>query len=299
MAMTNLNLGLNGFGGQTGTGTLGGRDANGVEQLTGLEALAREPSLTFAGANTRGLANTPMLDSEAEPPPIDVFGKKPKEFDFSPYVDSAGKFPGEIVMTGASVFVLRRITVPSVTTQVDDPKNQKAVDAAAEKLKAKLVEIGEKIANLNDTATVVFKDGKTMTGAEVKKAWAEAKFVMTDRNLGAGTTENSVALARADGLSKTVTVNFQQYNSTEKIAGAISYMIAHELGHTTQKGFMYFLDMKNQYQQNLPPNSKSEFGKSPEAFKNEQFVHKFAQSLLAAFNEGDKVPQVYIDKYGK
>jgi hypothetical protein len=303
--MTNVSLNNQGLVRQ-GISTLGQNDLNGQSTLTGLDALLAQPSLIFNGANMRGLSGGPAPEPAPDDgPPIVVEGKL-EEFDISAYVDSAGKFPGEIMVTGPSVFILRKMTVPKVTTQVDDPKNKKAVEEVAKKLEQKLVEMGEKISNLDDKAILVLKDGTTMTGAEVKAAWADAKFVVTDRDLGSGTfrdnkTDNK-AFARADGRSKTITVNYAEFNRASKIPGAVTYMIAHELGHITTEGYIHTQMMNAKYQTRVSPYtpydpSKHDYAGSPEAIANEKFAHKFAQSLLGAL--GEDVHKIYEDLYGK
>jgi hypothetical protein len=74
MAMANINL--NSGAGQSGAGTLGVRDATETKTYSGLEALLREPSLTFASANARGLANTPSLNSSPATADIVVIGRR-------------------------------------------------------------------------------------------------------------------------------------------------------------------------------------------------------------------------------
>jgi hypothetical protein len=75
MAMTHLNLNI--AGGQAGGGSLAARDSGATHALTGLDALLREPSFTFSGANQRGLANGPGLEDDW--PPIDVVGNPQRE----------------------------------------------------------------------------------------------------------------------------------------------------------------------------------------------------------------------------
>jgi hypothetical protein len=75
MGMTQLNLNVTAR--NTGTGTFGVQDTAAGNKATGLDALMREPTFTFSGANQRGLANGPGLDDDG--PPIIVEGRPQRE----------------------------------------------------------------------------------------------------------------------------------------------------------------------------------------------------------------------------
>lgn len=72
-----MTLNLNIASGQTGTGLSGVHDSSAGTAATGLDALLREPTFTFSGANQRGLANSPGLEDDG--PPIIVEGRPQKE----------------------------------------------------------------------------------------------------------------------------------------------------------------------------------------------------------------------------
>ncbi len=186
MAMTTLNL--NTAGGQSGAGTLGPSDAGIGDAPTGLDALLREPSLTFDGANARGLANTPMIDGEGEPPPIDVIGKRQLESLSDvppPYLRvHSGDFFQNILNGGS-----QSSSSGSVATEVTNEANRPEVEAAKKKIEAELKTLKEKLDKLPDSTTITKtgKDGKPVvvgTVGELKQILKDIKIVVTDKKVG-------------------------------------------------------------------------------------------------------------------
>jgi hypothetical protein len=272
--MTNVSLNNQGLGGQ-GPSALGQNGLNGQPTLTGLDALLAQPSLIFNGANMRGLSGGPA--PEPDYPEIVVEGKRQVEkFDFSPYLDSNGKFKQDAYVSELKLFVFKPITVPKVHIDPNvDPKNKKAVEEAAKTLEQKLVELAEKIVNLDDNTVVTFKDGTTMTGKELKSLWAKAEFTVTDERLDPPIRGGAV-------VGNMSTINFNTINGWNKEKGGLAFIIVHELYHMTEFGVAEWNARLQIYRDSNPGKTDTDWFLSQAFLDAESYADNFAFEVTAA-----------------
>jgi hypothetical protein len=276
--MTNVNLNNQGLGGQ-GTSLFGQNELGNQATPSGLDALLKQPTFTFDGANMRSLSSSPAPDPAPDYPDIIVEGRRLIEtFDFSAYVDSFGRVPQnlqDLYVSELKTFIFKPITVPKVHTQVIDPKNQKAVEEAAKTLDQKLVELAEKIADLHDDTVVEFKDGTTMTGKEVKALWAKAEFTVTDRDFGHPKRGGAV-------VGNMSFINFDTVNRWNQEKGGLAFIIVHELYHMTEFGAAEW-NARFQIWQEANPNGTEDQWFSSQAFlEAESYADNFAFTVTEA-----------------
>lgn len=166
---------------------------------------------------------------------------------------------------------------PRVAAEVTDPANAEKVQAAAQKLTDQVAKLTPEIDKLRDDAKITFKNGVTMTGAEIKSWWRKADFLVTDRN-NFGTDRGGAVIGTLSQF------HFSTVNGWALHENGLSFIMIHEVMHMTQAAKDFD---KLMWERHLAAgNDLSNYDGRSEYFReNERYVNDAAQKVLTTSNE--------------
>ena len=111
-------------------------------------------------------------------------------------------------------------------------------EAAIMKLKGAIADKAQAIKNLPNDAYIINEDGSTTTGAEVKAAWKMTDFVINPDSVSydnqSGRSEASYNFG-----NQQVSINIGFLQTYDNVAGGMSYLVGHELGHLVSASLAY------------------------------------------------------------
>ena len=125
---------------------------------------------------------------------------------------------------------------------------------------------------MSNTAVLTFRNGQTMTGAEIKNLWNKIDFLVTDRN--------NFGMDRGGAVVRFLSqMNVNTVTGYDAWPNGLSFISMHEMMHMTDIGKAY--DLANWQAYSAAGGTLANYNSSNSYFRdNESFVNNAANSLV-------------------
>lgn len=161
---------------------------------------------------------------------------------------------------------------PQVAAEIIDPANKAAVQAAADRLTTVVHDLTDKISHLSNSDILMFRNGQSMTGAEIKSLWNKIDFLVTDRN-NFGLDRGGTVVGYLSQMNLNTVAGYDAWSN------GLSFIAMHEMMHMTDIGKAY--DLANWQAYSAGGGTLANYNSSNSYFRdNESFVNNAANSLV-------------------
>lgn len=115
-----------------------------------------------------------------------------------------------------------------------DPANKERIEAAAKKIVDWVAATTPKINALSNTAQITLKDGRVLTGAQIKELWGKADFLVTDRT-DFGTDRGGAVIGFLSQMALPTVEGWDVH------IGGLNFILFHEIMHMSAQARDYSL----------------------------------------------------------